>query len=140
MTRPIKPQDRSKAPDAAFACDHCGGVVPGSAPGTAHRNHCPRCLWSMHVDIRTGDRRSGCRGPMEPIAVWTRTGGEWAVLHRCRRCGLIRSNRVSGDDNELLLLSIALRPLARPAFPLERLGEEWASAVPGSGAEGRSHD
>jgi ribosome biogenesis GTPase / thiamine phosphate phosphatase len=32
-------------------------------------------------------------------------------------------NRIAGDDNELLLVSLALRPLARPPFPLHRLGE-----------------
>ena len=26
---------------------------------------------------------------MEPIAVWVRRGGEWAVIHRCRRCGAL---------------------------------------------------
>ncbi len=118
---------RSHAPDAgtsspAFLCTHCGAAVPGSAPGTIHRNHCSRCLWSLHVDLTTGDRRSACRGPMEPIAIGIRPDGEWSLVHRCARCGLMRLNRIAGDDNELLLVSLALRPLARPPFPLERLG------------------
>ena len=118
---------RSHAPDAgesssAFLCAHCGAAVPGSAPGTIHRNHCPRCLWSLHVDLTTGDRRSACRGPMEPIAIGIRPDGEWSLVHRCARCGLVRLNRIAGDDNEVLLVSMALRPLARPPFPLDRLG------------------
>ena len=58
---------------------------------------------------------------MEPISVWVRVDGEWAIVHRCRTCGMIRANRVAGDDSELLLVSLAVRPLARPPFPLDRL-------------------
>jgi hypothetical protein len=58
---------------------------------------------------------------MEPIAVWAKTGGEWAVVHRCAECGTLRANRIAGDDNEGLLLSLALRPLSRPAFPVEKM-------------------
>ena len=60
---------------------------------------------------------------MEPVAVWVRKGGEWAVIHRCRRCGALSSNRVAGDDNPLKLLSIALAPLASPPFPVEHIQE-----------------
>ena len=59
---------------------------------------------------------------MEPIAVWVRKGGEWAVIHRCRLCGSLSSNRTAADDNPTLLMSLAVKPLAQPPFPLERLG------------------
>jgi hypothetical protein len=120
MTRVLSPN--AGAPSPAFLCTHCDNTIPGSAPGTTHRNHCPQCLWSLHVDLKTGDRRSACRGPMEPVAIGIQPNGEWSILHRCQRCGMIRMNRIAGDDNELLLVSMALRPLARPAFPLDRLG------------------
>ena len=97
-------------------------MVPGVAPGTEHRNHCPLCLWSRHVDMRLGDRRSGCRGLMEPIALWVRRGGEWAIVHRCDECGILRANRIAGDDDALVLMSLAVRPLAQPPFPLDILG------------------
>ena len=116
-------QRRLPAPGlGAFLCDHCNRMVTPDPGGTDHRNHCPRCLWSVHADLRPGDRRCGCKGPMEPIAVWIRQGGEWAIIHRCRRCGALRSNRIAGDDNELALMSLAVRPLAAPPFPLDRLG------------------
>ena len=108
---------------SAFICTHCGRTVAPEAHGTDHRNHCPHCLWSVHADLRPGDRRSGCRGDMEPVAVWIRRGGEWAIIHRCQRCGALRSNRIAGDDNDLTLMSLAVRPLAMPPFPLDRLGE-----------------
>jgi len=107
--------------DQTFICEHCGRVVPGNPPGTEHRNHCPHCLWSLHVDMHVGDRRSGCRSGMEPIAIAVRYDGEWAVVHRCKKCQTIRTNRVAGDDNALTLLALAVRPLARPPFPLDTL-------------------
>lgn len=72
--------------------------MPGSSWGTKHRNHCPACLFSRHVDER---------------------GGEWAIIHRCTGCGALKANRIAGDDSERALLALALRPLARPAFPLD---------------------
>jgi hypothetical protein len=36
---------------------------------------------------------------MDPISVWVRNGEEVALLHRCQRCGVIRSNRIAGDDD-----------------------------------------
>lgn len=89
------------------------------------------------MDESPGDRDSDCRGAMEPIAVWVRPGGDWAIIHRCRGCGELHSNRVAGDDNELALVALAVRALARPPFPLERLrpaaepsDEEWPAALP----------
>jgi hypothetical protein len=58
---------------------------------------------------------------MEAVAIWIRQGGEWAIIHRCQRCGAFRSNRIAGDDNEMALLSLAVRALAQPPFPLDRL-------------------
>lgn len=63
------------------------------------------------------------RGIMEPIGVWVRGSGEWAVIHRCRRCGTLHSNRAAADDNPVKLMSIAMKPLALPPFPVERLEE-----------------
>jgi hypothetical protein len=104
-----------------FSCIHCKNLIDDRAPGTDQRNHCPRCLWSKHVDFRCGDRRSACQAAMEPIAVWVKPNGEWSIIHMCRACGAIRANRIAGDDNELVLLSLAIKPLARPAFPLDKL-------------------
>jgi len=59
---------------------------------------------------------------MEPIGIEVRADGEWAIIHRCTGCGTLRTNRLAGDDHELALLGLALRPLARPAFPLDIIG------------------
>ena len=102
-----------------FTCIHCKHHVEAAPWGTKNRNHCPLCLWSRHVDERTGDRRAVCRGAMEPIAIDVRADGEWALIHRCTACGTLRVNRIAGDDSEIALLRLALRPLANPAFPLD---------------------
>ncbi len=102
-----------------FICDHCGNSVPVPISGTKHRNHCPHCLHSKHVDMKTGDRRSGCRGIMEPIGLWVKKKKEWAVIHRCRKCGFLRTNRIAGDDDEIQLFSLAAGPVTQLPFPAE---------------------
>ena len=36
-------------------------------------------------------------------------------------CGVLHSTRVAADDNPSLLMSLAVKPLASPPFPLHRL-------------------
>lgn len=83
-----------------FICVHCGGFVPEMALGTGQRNHCPHCLWSVHVDIKPGDRRSLCASEMEPVAIWVVDSGEWRLIHRCTGCGVLKPNRTAGDDSD----------------------------------------
>ena len=106
-----------------FECKHCGRTVIPQGAGSDHRNHCPYCLCSQHLDITPGDREADCGGVMEPIAVWVRKNGEWAIIHRCKVCGALSSNRIAADDNPMKLMSLAMRPVSSPPFPLERIGE-----------------
>ena len=69
---------------------------------------------------------------MEPIAVWVRKNGEWAVIYRCRRCGALSSNRIAADDNPMKLMSVAMKPIGSPPFPLERI-EEMTELMAGDG-------
>ena len=115
-----------------FVCKVCGRTVIPENAGSDHRNHCPNCLSSLHVDIDPGDRASDCGGIMEPVAVWVRKGGEWAIIHRCKRCGVLHSNRVAADDNPMKLMSIAMKPLCEPPFPIERI-EELTACMAGDG-------
>ena len=111
----------------SFDCVHCGRAVSIDAPGTKHRNHCPWCLWSKHVSLVPHDRESDCLGAMEPIGIVSQKDGEWSIVHRCTACGLIRTNRITGDDDEAVLIALALRPLADIPFPLEVLTQRRAS-------------
>ncbi|MFG2287399.1 RNHCP domain-containing protein [Streptomyces sp. NPDC048595] len=95
-----------------FRCVNCRLDVPLAAPGTAHRNHCPNCLASLHVDHRIpGDRASDCRGRMAALCMFTRADGEWMIVHQCLTCGELSANRIAGDDNALALVRLALKPL-----------------------------
>lgn len=105
----------------SFICKKCGYPIGASGAGSDHRNHCPRCLCSVHVDNIPGDRASNCSGIMEAISVWVRQNGEWAIIHRCTRCGHLNSNRIAADDNQIKLMSIALKPLSQAPFPLDKI-------------------
>ena len=116
-------RNRSRRPGAeSFRCRHCRLDVPASAPGTRHRNHCPSCLWSRHLDDVPGDRDADCSASMAPIAICVRDDGEWALVHRCSSCAAVSVNRIAGDDNAFALMRLAVRPLAQPPFPLDALG------------------
>lgn len=127
---------KTHACNDTFTCKVCGRVCTPQNAGSDHRNHCPNCLSSLHVDEEPGDRASDCGGIMEPVAVWVRKGGEWAIIHRCKRCGKLSSNRVAADDNPMKLMSIAMKPLCSPPFPLDYIeemtgldGRRWTDAV-----------
>ena len=124
---------KTHACQEVFTCKVCGRMAVPAGAGTSHRNHCPNCLSSLHVDVEPGDRASDCGGIMEPVAVWVRKNGEWAIIHRCCRCGGLSSNRVAADDNPMKLMSIAMKPLCEPPFPIERI-EEMTALMGGEGS------
>jgi DNA-directed RNA polymerase subunit RPC12/RpoP len=91
--------NKDKNPPQRFTCRHCGKEVDLDAPGTKNRNHCPFCLFSVHVDEQVGDRKSQCQGLMEPIGKFLRPNGEEVIIHKCTECGKLSNNRIAGDDN-----------------------------------------
>ena len=111
----------------AFTCRACGRLVVPEGAGSGHRNHCPYCLNSVHPDDRPGDRGSDCHGRMEPISVWVRRNGEWAIIHRCVICGKMSSNRTAADDNPMKLMAFAMRPFGSPAVSGEHVKNMVAS-------------
>ncbi len=88
------------ARNEGFKCGNCGNKVLPIKYGGSYRNHCPYCLFSKHVDSdEPGDRKSGCRGLMKPVGVFTRKTGEYVIVHKCQSCGFERYNRIAGDDD-----------------------------------------
>ncbi len=77
-----------------FTCERCGTRVEGNG----YTNHCPKCLWSKHVDVDPGDRKVDCGGMMEPVSV-EREGNEWILTHKCIVCGHTKRNKMSEADN-----------------------------------------
>ena len=123
---------RRNACNDSFQCKVCDRLVVPHGAGSDHRNHCPYCLSSQHLDMEPGDRAADCGAVMEAIGVWVRKGGEWAIIHRCRICGHLSSNRSAADDSPLKLMSLALKPLGNPPFPIERI-DELAELMDGEG-------
>jgi|SRR6185436_5168736 len=87
-----------------FICGHCGQKVIG----TGYTNHCPKCLYSKHVDINPGDRSEICQGLMKPMGI-EQSHGEYIILYKCEKCGLSRKNKAAPEDNinQIIKLSTA---------------------------------
>ena len=83
--------------NAGFTCLHCGADVVPLTNGS-YRNHCPVCLYSLHVDVVPGDRARACGGLMAPVG-WAYKPGKagWQIVHRCLRCGGESRCRVAAE-------------------------------------------
>lgn len=84
-----------------FTCLNCQATVPPHP--TSCRNHCPFCLYSLHVDLDTpGDRASTCHGLMKPLGL---EGGSRKghlgqdLLHECTLCKKRLKNLLAEDDD-----------------------------------------
>jgi hypothetical protein len=77
-----------------FVCEHCGKLIKGNG----YTNHCPFCLWSKHVDINPGDRKSPCQGIMKPIRIEKSKKG-MLIIHQCQKCLFKKRNKVAKEDN-----------------------------------------
>jgi hypothetical protein len=99
-----------------FTCIRCGLTVSRLAPEGRPRNHCPSCLHSQHSTDQE------CLARMIPISIAVLRTKDWMVIHRCTRCDKLTSNPICGDDNQLILVRMAVKPLAQPPFPLEAFG------------------
>lgn len=89
-----------------FKCRNCGTFVVG----TGYTNHCPKCLYSEHVDIMPGDRANPCKGLMKPIGI-VKKHGEFFVVHKCEQCGEVKHNRTSEDDDRDKIIEISVLPV-----------------------------
>ena len=100
-------EKRFRKNDSGFICANCGAVV--EPLGYTSRNHCPKCLCSLHVDVNPGDRAAGCGGIMRPIRVETDAKRGYVIVHKCEKCGHISRNKaahnapVQPDDIEMLI-------------------------------------
>lgn len=85
-----------------FVCEKCGEEVKGDG----YTNHCPKCLWSKHVDVFPGDRLEDCGGLMESILIEKEKDG-YILTHKCKLCGGTKRNKVEETDNfdEVIKLS-----------------------------------
>ncbi|WP_307851303.1 RNHCP domain-containing protein [Nocardiopsis sp. MG754419] len=105
-----------------FTCLLCGLTVSPREPDGDERDHCPSCLTSRHVHDQHDGGATDCEGRMTPLSIVVSSDGRWRLVHRCARCDELSESGVTTDDNPLVLMRIAVRPLAAPPFPLDVLG------------------
>lgn len=93
-----------------FQCLNCGASVEPQEGSC--RNHCPQCLYSLHVDAEfPGDRASTCSALMAPIGL-TQSGKKgWILLHKCTKCGRTIRNKLADDDNMELAIALSRQPI-----------------------------
>ncbi|MBS1518811.1 MAG: RNHCP domain-containing protein [Bacteroidetes bacterium] len=87
-----------------FICGNCGFKVTGDG----YTNHCPECLFSMHVDINPGDRAAECGGLMKPVDLKV-TSGSYIIRHKCLKCGHEKSNKSGKGDNYQMLIELSVK-------------------------------
>lgn len=85
-----------------FVCEKCDTRVQG----TGYTNHCPKCMWSKHVDIDPGDRLSSCGGMMKPFGVDIE-GQITYIKLKCEKCSHERRNKVEKSDNYDIVISMS---------------------------------
>ncbi|WP_105616289.1 RNHCP domain-containing protein [Vallitalea okinawensis] len=82
-----------------FVCKNCGVKVIQLSNGS-YRNHCPYCLYSLHVDNKPGDRENSCKGLMKPIGVKNTSKKGVQIVHECMNCGIQKVNKIAEYDTQ----------------------------------------
>ncbi|MBU4142711.1 RNHCP domain-containing protein [Patescibacteria group bacterium] len=85
-----------------FVCERCGASVTG----TGYTDHCPKCLWSKHVDVNPGDRLANCGGSMEPIGIEVKSG-ENIIYYQCQKCGFNHRVKAAAGDNDKAIINLS---------------------------------
>jgi hypothetical protein len=90
--------------DEGFTCAVCGEKV---APlGYTARNHCPKCLCSLHLDVNPGDRANDCGGILRPAGIERNKKG-MQIVHKCEKCEQIKKNIAADDDAFDLIVQLS---------------------------------
>lgn len=77
--------------------------------GNGYTNHCPKCLWSRHVDNNPGDRAADCGGMMKPISA-TPDGNGFVIIHKCEKCGKTINQHSSDNDDIDAIIALSTNP------------------------------
>ena len=90
--------------DEEFICEVCHNKV--NKLNYTARDHCNNCLHSKHLDINPGDRKANCGGILEPISIEKGNKDNLKIIYKCKKCGMIKKNKVATDDNFEKILEI----------------------------------
>lgn len=89
--------------DEGFICENCKEKV--SPLNYTARDHCPRCLYSKHVDIFPGDRANPCGGLLIPIGI-EKFKHTYKIVYQCEKCKEKHKNIMANDDDYDQILKI----------------------------------
>jgi len=90
--------------DNEFICRVCGKLIPTLKYSS--RDHCTKCLCSIHVDINPGDRANNCLGTLVPIDIETSNKKGYIIKYKCQKCGQIHNNKSAEDNNLKTILKV----------------------------------
>jgi DNA-directed RNA polymerase subunit RPC12/RpoP len=92
--------------DEEFTCINCHKHV--SKLEYSARDHCPYCLYSLHVDINPGDRLNTCKGLLKPIEI-EKYKDTYKIIYKCEKCGELHKNIIAKDDDMNKLIEISTK-------------------------------
>ena len=90
--------------DNKFICNVCGKLIPELKYSS--RDHCTKCLCSLHIDVNPGDRANTCMGTLVPIDIETSNKKGYIIKYRCSKCGVEHNNKSAEDDSFKTILKI----------------------------------
>lgn len=90
--------------DNGFICTVCGKSVQPLK--YTSRDHCTKCLCSIHVDINPGDRANTCLGTLVPYEANTSNKKGYVITYKCNKCGLLHNNKSAEDDSFNTILKV----------------------------------
>lgn len=82
--------------DEDFVCINCKNEV--KKLGYTARDHCPFCLYSIHVDVFPGDRKNECNGVLVPVGI-EKYRNTYKIIYKCNKCGKMHKNIIADDDD-----------------------------------------
>ena len=88
--------------DESFVCRICNQQVP--ALKYSSRDHCNKCLCSIHIDINPGDRANTCLGTLIPVGVEINNKKGYIINYKCNKCGQTHNNKSAEDDSFKVIL------------------------------------
>ncbi len=90
--------------DNGFICRHCGNEA--FPLKYTSRDHCPKCLYSIHIDNVPGDRANTCLGDLVPISIEPSSKKGYIIVYKCNKCGEVKRNKSAEDDDFERMLEV----------------------------------
>lgn len=92
--------------DEEFECINCGKLV--SKLEYSARDHCPYCLYSIHIDINPGDRANDCKGLLKPIDI-EKFKDTYKIIYKCEKCNELHKNIIANDDDMDKIIELTVK-------------------------------